>query len=312
VKELLEALGIPILEVEGWEGDDILGTIARMAEESGIRALLVTGDRDALQLVSDAVHVVSTRKGITDIVVYDPPAVLERYGVRPVQVADYLGLKGDTSDNIPGVPGVGEKTAAKLIAEYGSLDAVLDAAHAIKGKLGENLTHARRGRAGEPHRRDDPHDVPLEIDLAAVSGVGSTRPRRRGIRRAALHLAARPRARVRPMGERPARRCRSQGAPRCRACERRRGVVARRGLGRARAALGVGGRRRVARCRARRRYRRVALRGAPRSRGRKRRRRSRWSVARTLPRRSRRSSASARVAAGDTKALLHELCPPVV
>jgi DNA polymerase I len=172
VKELLKALGIPIFEVEGWEGDDILGTIARMAEESGIRALLVTGDRDALQLVSDAVHVVSTRKGITDIVVYDPPAVLERYGVTPAQVADYLGLKGDTSDNIPGVPGVGEKTAAKLIAEYGSLDAVLEAAPTIKGKLGENLTaHAEDARVSRTVATIRT-DVPLDVDLAAVNWGG--------------------------------------------------------------------------------------------------------------------------------------------
>ncbi|MDF1541535.1 MAG: DNA polymerase I [Anaerosomatales bacterium] len=172
VKELLDALGIPILEVEGWEGDDILGTIARLSEESGIRALLVTGDRDALQLVTDTVHVVSTRKGITDIVIYDPAAVLERYGVTPAQVTDYLGLKGDTSDNIPGVPGVGEKTAAKLIAEYGSLDAVLDAAPGIKGKLGENLAaHAEDARVSRTVATIRT-DVPIDVDLTAVSWGG--------------------------------------------------------------------------------------------------------------------------------------------
>ena len=171
-KRLLEALGVPILEVEGWEGDDILGTIARMAEESGTRALLVTGDRDALQLVSENVHVVSTRKGITDIVVYDPAAVFERYGVTPSQVVDYLGLKGDTSDNIPGVPGVGEKTAAKLIAEHGTLDAVLAAAPDIKGKLGENLRrHAEDARVSRTVATIRT-DVPLDIDLTAVEWGG--------------------------------------------------------------------------------------------------------------------------------------------
>ncbi|MDY0086938.1 MAG: DNA polymerase I [Coriobacteriia bacterium] len=168
VKRVLEALDVPILEVEGWEGDDVLGTIARLAEESATRALLVTGDRDALQLVSDTVNVVSTRKGVTDIVVYDPPAVLERYGVTPAQITDYLGLKGDPSDNIPGVPGVGEKTAAKLMAQYGSLDAVLEAAPTIKGRLGENLVahaaDARVSRTVATIRRD----VPLDIDLASV------------------------------------------------------------------------------------------------------------------------------------------------
>ncbi len=168
VKRLLEALAVPIVEVEGWEGDDVLGTIARHAEETGIRALLVTGDRDALQLVTDDVHVVSTRKGITDIVVYDKDAVFGRYGVTPEQVPDFLGLKGDSSDNIPGVPGIGEKTAAKLIAEYGSLDEVLAHAAEIKGKVGENLLKhaedARVSRMVATIRRD----VPVEIDLSAV------------------------------------------------------------------------------------------------------------------------------------------------
>ncbi len=172
VKQLLEAMGVPMIEVDGWEGDDVLGTIARLAEEGGMHALLVTGDRDALQLVSDTVHVVSTRKGITDIVVYDPPAVLERYGVTPEQIPDYLGLKGDTSDNIPGVPGVGEKTAAKLIAEYGTLEAVLEAAPGIKGKLGENLrAHAQDAevsRTVATIRRD----VPVDIDLETVRWGG--------------------------------------------------------------------------------------------------------------------------------------------
>ena len=172
VKRLLEALDVPIVEVDGWEGDDVLGTLARVAEESGTRALLVTGDRDALQLVTDTVHVVSTRKGITDIVVYDPPAVLERYGVTPAQIVDYLGLKGDSSDNIPGVPGVGEKTAAKLIAEHGSLDAVLEAAPGIKGKLGENLReHAEEARVSRTVATIR-CDVPLDIDLEAVRWGG--------------------------------------------------------------------------------------------------------------------------------------------
>jgi len=168
VKRLLEALAVPILEVDGWEGDDVLGTLAERAAESGMRALLVTGDRDALQLVADDIHVVTTRKGITDIVVYDPAAVVERYGVTPEQVPDFLGLKGDASDNIPGVPGVGEKTAAKLIAEHGSLDEVLAHADEIKGKLGENLREhaedARVSRTVATIRRD----VPLDLELSEV------------------------------------------------------------------------------------------------------------------------------------------------
>ena len=108
--------------------------------------LLFTGDKDAYQLVTEQVNVVSTKKGITEIVVYDPPAVEERLGVRPDQVADFLGLKGDTSDNIPGVPGIGEKTAAKLIQQYGSLDAVLGHADRSRARWARTCAHAEERR----------------------------------------------------------------------------------------------------------------------------------------------------------------------
>ncbi len=168
VKELLGALDVPIVELEGWEGDDILGTLARRGSEAGIRMLLVTGDRDAFQLVTDDVSVVTTKKGITDIVIYGPAEVLERYGVTPAQVPDYLGLKGDTSDNIPGVPGVGEKTAAKLLQEYGSLDEVLAHAEEIKGKVGENLRENRDAALASRTVATIDCDVPVDIDLTAV------------------------------------------------------------------------------------------------------------------------------------------------
>ncbi|MDP2182682.1 MAG: DNA polymerase I [Actinomycetota bacterium] len=167
-KALMDALAVTQLELEGWEADDLLGTIARLATEAGIGVLLVTGDRDALQLVDDNVTVVSTQRGVSDIKLYDADAVFERFGVRPDQIVDYLGLKGDTSDNIPGVAGVGEKTAAKLLAEWGSLDAVLENAASIKGKLGENLREhaedARVSRTVATIRRD----VPVDIDLDDV------------------------------------------------------------------------------------------------------------------------------------------------
>jgi DNA polymerase-1 len=165
VKELLAAMNVPVVECDGWEGDDLLGTFAERGEDAGMRVLLFTGDKDAYQLVTDRVNVVSTKKGITDIVVYDPAAVEERLGVRPDQVADYLGLKGDTSDNIPGVPGIGEKTAAKLIQQYGSLDEVLAHADEVPGKVGENLRasfdEARASRTVATIRRD----VPVECDI---------------------------------------------------------------------------------------------------------------------------------------------------
>ena len=172
VKELLNALEIPIVELQGWEGDDILGTLARRGEAAGIRMLLVTGDRDAFQLVTDTVKVVTTKKGITDIVIYGPDEVFERYGVTPSQVPDYLGLKGDTSDNIPGVPGVGEKTATKLLQEYGSLDAVLANADKIPGKLGENLRNNKEAAFSSRIVATIACDVPVDIDLEAVEFGG--------------------------------------------------------------------------------------------------------------------------------------------
>lgn len=172
LKEVLAALAVPMVEAEGWEADDLLGTLARRASEAGERVLLVTGDRDALQLIDDMVTVVSTQKGITDIKLYDAAAVLERFGVRPDQIVDYLGLKGDASDNIPGVPGVGEKTAAKLIAEYGSLDAVLERAAEIKGKLGEDIrSHAEDARVSRMVATIC-RDVPINFDLHAVAWGG--------------------------------------------------------------------------------------------------------------------------------------------
>ncbi|MEI7813704.1 MAG: DNA polymerase I [Coriobacteriia bacterium] len=172
VKELLGALDIPIVELSGWEGDDILGTLARRGEAAGIRMLLVTGDRDAFQLVTDTVKVVTTKKGITDIVIYGPAEVFERYGVTPAQVPDYLGLKGDTSDNIPGVPGVGEKTAAKLLQQWGSLDAVLDNAEAVPGKVGESLRANRDAALASRTVATIACDVPVDIDLEAVEFGG--------------------------------------------------------------------------------------------------------------------------------------------
>ncbi|MBN2839732.1 MAG: DNA polymerase I [Coriobacteriia bacterium] len=169
IKELLGALAVPIVEVDGWEGDDILGTLAARGSAEGMRVLLITGDKDALQLVDENVRVVSTKKGITDIFVYDHDAVVERYGVAPGQVADFLGLKGDPSDNIPGIPGVGEKTAAKLLQQYGTLDAVLEHADEIKGKLGENVRENVDSALASRVVATIRCDVPVEIDLGTVT-----------------------------------------------------------------------------------------------------------------------------------------------
>lgn len=165
VEQLLEAMNVPIVRIPGWEGDDILGTFARQGEEAGCRILLVTGDKDAYQLASPTTSIVTTRKGLSDVAIYGPAQVKARYGVTPEQVPDYLGLKGDPSDNIPGVPGVGEKTAAKLIAEYGSLDNLLIHADEVKGKVGENL------RANEDAARASRLVATIHRDLPVDGGL---------------------------------------------------------------------------------------------------------------------------------------------
>lgn len=170
IKELLTALNVPILQSEGWEGDDILGTMARLGEEAGCDMLLVTGDRDMYQLVTEHVNVVSTRKGLSDVAIMTPESVDDLYhGITPALVPDFYGLKGDTSDNIPGVPGIGPKKASALIAQYGSLDEVIAHADEVKGKMGENLrTHiddALLSRKVATIRTD----APVELDFDATS-----------------------------------------------------------------------------------------------------------------------------------------------
>ena len=138
LRELLDKMEIARVDAEGYEADDFLGTLAKKAGEEGVQAVLITGDRDALQLVSDDTLVVLTKKGVTETEEYTPEHLMEVYGLRPDQIPDFKGLMGDTSDNIPGIPGVGEKTALTLMHTYGSMDAIL-AATDIKGKLGEKV-----------------------------------------------------------------------------------------------------------------------------------------------------------------------------
>ena len=143
IDEVLEALKIPVLQVaDGHEADDAIGTLAVRAADAGIEAVIVTADRDFFQLVGPAITVLFNRRGISDIARFDADAVRDRYGVRPDQYLDFVALKGDTSDNIPGVPGVGDKTAAKLVNEYGSVEALVSHADELKGKLGENVRAA--------------------------------------------------------------------------------------------------------------------------------------------------------------------------
>lgn len=147
LQTLLREMGIAVCEQPGYEADDILGTFARRAEQRGMAALLVTGDRDALQLVSPSTHVLLTKRGLTETVEYTPELIMEQYGLTPERMRDLKGLMGDSSDNIPGIPGVGEKTALKLLGTYGTLESVLENAGEIKGKLGERVReHAESAR----------------------------------------------------------------------------------------------------------------------------------------------------------------------
>ncbi|MFZ1175081.1 MAG: DNA polymerase I [Mycobacterium sp.] len=138
-KEVLNALGITVLAEPGFEADDLIATLATQAENEGYRVLVVTGDRDSLQLVSDDVTVLYPRKGVSELTRFTPEAVVEKYGLTPKQYPDFAALRGDPSDNLPGIPGVGEKTASKWIIEYGSLQSLVDNVDSVRGKVGDAL-----------------------------------------------------------------------------------------------------------------------------------------------------------------------------
>jgi len=147
IKELVSAFNIEQFELEGYEADDIIGTLTRLADEAQMDVLVVTGDKDMLQLASDHVKIAVTRKGISEVELHDPAYIQDKYGLKPLQIIDMKGLMGDSSDNIPGVPGVGEKTALKLLHQYGTVEQVLEHAGEIKGKMGEKLVaHAEDAR----------------------------------------------------------------------------------------------------------------------------------------------------------------------
>ena len=140
LKEVLDAMGISRFEQDGWEADDIIGTTAKMAEMAGIEAYIITGDKDALQLATDSTKVIYTKRGISEFKLYDDEAMIEEYGFDHIQFIDYKGLRGDTSDNIPGIPGVGEKTATKLIQQFGSIENMLQHTDEIENaKLREKI-----------------------------------------------------------------------------------------------------------------------------------------------------------------------------
>ncbi|CAG7655962.1 DNA polymerase I [Paenibacillus allorhizosphaerae] len=173
LRELLESFGIRHFELDGYEADDIIGTLTRIADEKGgIDVTVVTGDKDMLQLASDRVSIALTRKGISEIELFDPAYIHEKYGINPQQIIDLKGLMGDQSDNIPGIPGVGEKTALKLLHEYGSVERVLENASQIKGKMGEKVAaHADDARMSK-ELATIYREVPMDLTWDELSYQG--------------------------------------------------------------------------------------------------------------------------------------------
>jgi len=160
-KEVLAALGITVLAEPGFEADDLIATLTTQAEKEGYRVLVVTGDRDSLQLVSDDVTVLYPRKGVSELTRFTPAAVVEKYGLTPEQYPDFAALRGDPSDNLPGIPGVGEKTASKWITEYGSLQALVDNVDSVRGKVGDALRANLASVVLNRELTDLVRDVPL-------------------------------------------------------------------------------------------------------------------------------------------------------
>ena len=169
VREVVKALRIPVYEQAGFEADDVIGTLTVQADKAGIETTIVSVDLDMLQLVTDQTRLMTTRSGVENTVIYDPARIWERFGLRPDQMIDYKALKGDPTDNIPGVPGVGEKTAAKLVAEFGTLDALYERIEDVKpeklrDKLVEHRAQVYEGRDLTRIVRD----LPVSLDLAAA------------------------------------------------------------------------------------------------------------------------------------------------
>ncbi len=183
LEPLVEAFGYANVRVEGFEADDVIASLAQQAKEKGIHVTVVTGDRDAYQLADDGrVRIMTTSRGITDTRVYDRDGVVERYGISPELIPDFIGLKGDTSDNIPGVPGIGDKTAAQLLQQYGSLEGVLEHIDDVSGakrqqNLRENADLARISKELATLHRD----IDAGIDVAEIAGAPADRSRLREV-----------------------------------------------------------------------------------------------------------------------------------
>lgn len=167
IKDVLRAMNIKIVEMEGFEADDLIGTISKRAEEEGMEPLIITGDKDQFQLVTDKAKVIFTKRGVSQFEVYDADKMMEEYGFTPLQFIDYKGLMGDTSDNIPGVPGVGPKTAGNLIKEYGSVENVIEHIDDLKkGKMRDNIEEYSQQALMSKKLATIDVDVPIETDFS--------------------------------------------------------------------------------------------------------------------------------------------------
>jgi DNA polymerase-1 len=185
LEPLVDAFGYRNLKVDGYEADDVIASIAEVAktQDPPIEVMVVTGDRDAYQLVDEQVRIMTTSRGITDTKVYDRQGVIDRYGIPPELVPDFIGLKGDTSDNIPGVPGIGDKTAADLLQRFGTLERVLDSIDEISGaKRKENLTNHSEDARVSKHLATAKRDIPLDgLDVAELVSQPPDRSRLREV-----------------------------------------------------------------------------------------------------------------------------------
>src|SRR5438093_575348 len=165
VREIATMMSIPIRELGGYEADDVIGSLVQHARDAGVDTYIVSGDLDGLQLVNDHVRLLTTRMGVAATVIYDEGKVMERYGLRPDQMLDYKALKGDTSDNIPGVPGVGEKTAVQLLQQFETLDGIYERLDEVKGKLRDRLAEHRESAFMSREVGRIITDLPVELDL---------------------------------------------------------------------------------------------------------------------------------------------------
>ena len=169
LKDVLKAMNINYVELDNYEADDLLGALSKIAEDAGVFTKIVTGDKDALQLVSKNTHVMLTKRGITEMDLYNPEKVVEKYGVPPKAITDLKGLMGDKSDNIPGVPGVGKKTASKLLVEYQTIENILENVEDLKGKVKENIKANKEQLKMSKYLATIVRDIDVGIDIKELT-----------------------------------------------------------------------------------------------------------------------------------------------